>query len=274
MKVLDLAITILGNKINYQWYRKETHSGNLLREDSHLPYHVKKNFIQNTQNRINVTCSSDNNRIEMTNTFNSLLVKNGYQENQIKQYKMKGQKKQWAKNTGRIKNNKRIPLVINYITERLIRKINNLITNHDLNIRLISKPGPCLSRILNRRYRANFHHNCKICKHLGPKYNCKIKNIVYKFRCKICGKEYIGQTARPFCFRYNEHRYSINKKNNISALSEHSINEHKDLDVSIDDFTVEFLDICKSPLECKLQESRWIRTLRPSINRRQELTHW
>lgn len=98
---------------------------------------------------------------------------------------------------------------------------------------------------------------------------------MYKFTCTLCNKAYVGQTARPFYFRYREHKYSLCKMDRGSALSEHIITDHSNItNMSIESFKLEFLEVFRSPIECKLGEAMWIRTLKPNLNRRQELTHW
>ena len=88
----------------------------------------------------------------------------------------------------------------------------------------------------------------------------------------LCNQDYIGQTNRTFHFRYEEHEYSLNKRNNISALSEHLyINR---IENSISTFHLTFLEKFKSAVDCKIREAVWIRFVRRTLNRKQELTHW
>ena len=141
--------------------------------------------------------------------------------------------------------------------------------------RLISKPAPSLGKVLSKKMNNRAHKNCLLCEKLGNN-NCQSKCVVYKFTCKLCNSIYIGQTARPFYYRYNEHKYSLNNNNENSALSDHvntsHINDtHK---FRIDDFDIYFLGIYKTPIECKIGEAKWIRTIQPSMNRKEELTYW
>ena len=222
-----------------------------------------------------MTCSTAFKRREMTEEFHNLLEKNGYHKRQIRQCMEKSKRKQNRKTVQMKNDNKsnKLPLILDYINENSIRRINRLIKRHDLNIRLVSKPGPSLSKVLNKENKFNKHNNCSICDQL-PQHNCKTKNVVYKFICNTCSEIYIGQTARPFYFRYNEHKYSLNKKNFNSALSEHMIVEHKNLVCSIDNFSLSFIDVFRTPLESKIGEAKWIECLRPALNRKQELACW
>ena len=90
----------------------------------------------------------------------------------------------------------------------------------------------------------------------------------------LCNKIYIGQTARPFLFRYKEHKYSINNKNENSALGEHLLVDHNTINGTIDNFRLEFLEVFRTPIESRIGEAKWIAKIKPGLNRKQELTHW
>ena len=97
---------------------------------------------------------------------------------------------------------------------------------------------------------------------------------MYQFSCKLCQENYIGQTARPFHFRFKEHKRSIKDKNGVSALSEHVENNHTGYSLTINDFNIKFLEIFDNPVDCKISEAKYISQRHPQINRRNELAQW
>ena len=274
LNFLDISIKIEGNKIHYEWYRKACHSEILLKEESHIPTHMKNNFITNTIKKIEKNCSTEESTKTKIKEFKNLLKSNGYSDTTLEEIRKK---------TERISNSKKYkkqganktPLIMNFINDKTSRKINQLIHKYDLDVQLISKPGPNLQQILNKQQASKqLHQNCDICKRLQKKYNCEQRFVVYEFRCKLCNKCYIGQTARPFYFRYREHQYSINKSNDNSALSQHLITEHASTDKTINNFYLSFLELYRTPVDCKLGEAMWIRTRQPTLNRKEELVNW
>ena len=90
----------------------------------------------------------------------------------------------------------------------------------------------------------------------------------------FCRRFYIGQTNRPFYYRYREHEYSLRNKTDASAMSEHALLEHKGIDMSITDFNIEFIEVCHDPVECKIREAKCIENMSPDLNRKHELRHW
>ena len=111
-------------------------------------------------------------------------------------------------------------------------------------------------------------------KRLKGNQTCLTRYVIYKMTCQICKKFYIGQTNRPFYYRYREHEYSLHSKTDASALSEHALSEHQDVDMSVTDFKFEFIGVCKNPVQCKIREAKLIESTTPGLNRNHELRHW
>ena len=70
------------------------------------------------------------------------------------------------------------------------------------------------------------HHTGKTHKCMNlPKpvlQTCEVSNIVYLIECTLCGKQYIGETGRPFRNRIYEHIASVKKhKSQITPVSKH-----------------------------------------------------
>ena len=272
LNFLDISITVLHRHIQYEWYRKACHSGILLREDSSVPYHTKKNFIKSTLETIEKRCSSTDLADKNKTRFKNTLTNNGYNDKIITK---PNQYSGFNNNNRMTKKKDASILTLDYINDSTTQKINNIIRKHDLDVKLVTKPPPPLSNILAPRKRINKHDNCEICNNIESKYNCNVKNVVYQFKCKLCKENYIGQTARPLHFRYQEHKYALNNnKTEASALSEHVEKTHKTDKVDMSTFEFSIVEKYNTPVECKIGEAMWIRARNPQINRKREMTYW
>ena len=76
---------------------------------------------------------------------------------------------------------------------------------------------PKLSKISN----FTSHHTGKYykCKNLPktPYLTYEINNIIYLIECTLCGKQYIGETGRPFRNRIYEHTASVKSRKNAKT---------------------------------------------------------
>ena len=157
------------------------------------------------------------------------------------------------------------------MSDSLSRKIKKIIDKYNFDIRLVNKPAKKIAHSMNQcRNRKVKHMNCDVCNQLPNNYMCSDRFLVYKFTCVVCNEFYIGQTSRSFTFRYKEHMSSLNKKDKKSALSQHSLEAHNNLENV--HFTLDILERCSSPLETRLREAKTIDLFRPSLNRKHEKT--
>ena len=165
-------------------------------------------------------------------------------------------------------------LNLDFINDRCIRKVSKLIKKYEMPVKAVYKPASWLSSCLSGRQYVQKHEDCEVCNRMPNRYGCEDRFLVYKLSCKICKKFYVGQTSRPFHFRYDVHRRSLNNKDNRSAISELVNNEHCDVGMTISDFDLQIMKKEKSPIDCKLAEAECINFHRPQLNRKEELTHW
>ncbi len=278
LNFLDTSITVEDETIKYTWFRKPTHSNILLNQQSNIPFHMKKNFVLNTYNKIEERCSEKEEKIKKIEAFDKILEENMYSIKQIRTFKTqhRSNRKNTRKNTRKSTENKPISLFLNYINEATNHKINKTIEKYGLRIKLINKSAPQLASILKKKQRTRLQHqnNCDICKLItNTKNTCQTRYVVYEFTCKLCDQKYVGQTARPFHYRFKEHRRSVNNRNETSALAEHNRKFHGGK-LNIEDFKIRFLDICNNPVDCKISEAKHIGSTHPKINRRDEMTQW
>ena len=61
---------------------------------------------------------------------------------------------------------------------------------------------------------------------INAKLDCNSSNIIYLYTCKLCQKQYVGETSQSLRERNNRHRTAINCKNEESALYNHLVKCH------------------------------------------------
>ena len=156
-----------------------------------------------------------------------------------------------------------------FINDRFTRKVNKILNNYSFPVKVASKPNKKLSQCFNYRKKVK-HENCKLCDILPNKYSCDDRFVVYKATCNLCNKFYIGETCRPFYIRVDEHRRCVKNRDRNSALTDHIITDHRE-NLTFDDFRLEIISKFSSPVETRIGEAQLISTLRPQINRKDEI---
>ena len=180
-------------------------------------------------------------------------------------------KKSKAKINGKINSWNKTFLKLKFLNDSTNRQIHSLLKKYKIPANLVSVPNKSLYNCLKVIDQKNEKHdNCEPCEMLPKRLNCNDRFLIYKFTCKSCDQSYIGQTSRSFKHRFSEHKRAILKQQNTSALAEHNHNGPKNS--SIQDFNLEILDRCNDPLDTRLTEARFIKRLRPKINRKEEMT--
>ena len=104
-----------------------------------------------------------------------------------------------------------------------------------------------------------------------PRYfNCKSKNIVYLWNCKLCDENYFGRTIQACHNRTSGHRSCFNSADKLekSALSMHASDCHPD-NFSLETFSISVVKKV-SPQQLRREEFKFIdkyRTLSKGLNR-------
>lgn len=263
LSFLDIDLRIQ-NGVEYKWHIKPGHSNNSLHFQSWVPMHVKSNYLANYMKNVSEKCSSKTFCNEALVKLKQRFFQNGFNGRHIKRA---------SKNKTKVKSNNGncTFLSLDFVSDALNRRINNLIKKYNLPVRLISKPPRSLKQMFkSKRPKKTKHDNCTICDHLPRNLNCTDRFLVYKFTCKHCFSFYIGETSRPFLNRYREHERSLKNENQTSALSEHACRFHQSLQLTIQSFDLEILRHCKNAVEARMAEAQAIRVLGPPLNRRYE----
>ena len=168
-------------------------------------------------------------------------------------------------------NSDLVLLQTDFINDRFNKKINKILKQYNFPIRNISKPNKKISQRLAPPSTSSLKHkNCEICDLLPEKNSCTESFLVYKITCKYCHNFYIGETCRPFHFRFHEHRRSLLSRDGKSALSDHANNHHADLSLTIADFLFTFVAKSRNPVDTRISEAHCIDLLNPSLNRKVE----
>ena len=122
----------------------------------------------------------------------------------------------------------------------------------------LDKSGQITSHTLNKSF------GCKtnIC--------CKSSNVVYCLECKVCGKQYVGQTKRTFHERVREHFRNIRKGLQKEPLGRHfNLKDHKNDPTQVKAHILSFITAPPdSPEARKMRlkfELSWIYKLRTSL---------
>ena len=113
--------------------------------------------------------------------------------------------------------------------------------------------------------------NCNLCNALPPHIGCNTKNLVYEYTCRLCQRSYVGYTARGIRFRHAEHKRSISKADDTSALATHLKLQHiANQQHTIDSYSLNILQHCRDAVAASLAENYYIKERKPELNRKHE----
>ena len=164
LNFLDISISINNNLVEYQWFVKNSHSGISLNKHSWVPHHVKSNYIKNSQVCVANKCSNQNYKDEAFSKLTHRFEMNGFTKRDIS-IKLNGKNKKTNKND--------VPFKINFVNDTCNRKLNKLIKQCNLPIKLISKPAPTLESVFKNKS-DNKHKECHLCSLLPKHIACRL----------------------------------------------------------------------------------------------------
>ena len=197
---LDLMLNRLENgEFAFKLYIKDIHSGHCMPYSSHVPYRQKKGLLTSEFLRARRCSSNTTNTEESLEMISSRFRSNGYPTRMIQEAKRLSLQRFQHKNNGQ--KNENVYLKLPFINQRTTNRIQQLVTNSGLPIRVTwSNPKP-LSLLLRKSSSVNCPVDC-VCNNRGL---CFKKNVIYEVQCQICLKKYIGETFRTFHKRITEH---------------------------------------------------------------------
>lgn len=198
---LDLLIIRNDNKIEFDIYRKETNTNQLIPPSSNHHYSHKMAYFHSSVHRL-VSIPLTKPRFEKEKNFlKSVALSNGYKPCiideliQKKLIKLRCDSSQFTQlEPVRPKNNKRLLLPFN---KKLCNNLSKIFKKVDLD--LVYKPVNSLKRCLGT---------------WKDKIDNHFKSGIYSFSCQECDKTYIGQTRRSLLIRADEHIKEYERKKN------------------------------------------------------------
>lgn len=121
----------------------------------------------------------------------------------------------------------------------------------------INTKGRITSNITGREY---------MCK---TNVNCQSSNLIYAIQCKVCNKQYVGQTGNRVMDRFQGHFGSIGRNANETLISFHfNSKDHNGID-DVEIFILDFIQVMPKSNKAKYLrlkiESNWIQRLRSTF---------
>jgi len=122
----------------------------------------------------------------------------------------------------------------------LVRKVNNLFKNTDINIA--------------------FKANNTIYQQLAPKADNRNPSGIYEIKCNTCSKNYVGQSGRLITIRHKEHIRYIKTNNPASAYATHILNNRHEYGTAND--TLKLIYPCRKSKKMNHWENMYIQIYR------------
>ncbi len=302
---LDLRI-YLGdnNKIEYQGYTKPTDAKRYLNPNSFHPRSVFNSIPFSQLLRTLRNNSKEETKAAELNQCIQQFVNSGYSEEKLKQFKEKAIHKSSEENE--INNNDQTDTLmfpVHFFAgiqefKKLIHSLSDDLQQliGDTRIMFAMKKNSSLGNIIVRNKKLSLPTStsdsqrcnapgCKQCPlvnekrkvvvndkvvHIPRHLNCKSKNIIYLWLCKLCGEKdaYYGRTTQESHDRTSGHRGCFNENWEKSALSMHAKEVHQTR-FSLDIFTISIVKKV-SPQQLRREEFKHIdkyRTIPFGLNR-------
>ena len=188
LNFLDLTITRVQNKLDFQIYRKPTHTDTTIPASSCHPLQHKLAAFRSYVHRLMSVPLSTENYVKELKILYQTAISNGYSKKVID-------------NLIKKKLNDRVRSLLYACTPERINKYVGSLTYI----------GPISDKIANILRKQNVYvafrsdHNLRhLCNGKDRLENSK-KSGVYKLLCNDCNGVYVGQTGRNFDIRYREH---------------------------------------------------------------------
>jgi hypothetical protein len=274
---LDCKLMVNTNKIEYKWYIKALHSGNLLNYHSHVPMRMKHDFIMGRFLCVLRRSSNDRYSTESVEKLTKLLENNEFPENMIRQNLRRAIKKYNTPPTENDNANREIfkthmPLRIRFDNDTTYGTKTRTVKNNDLELVPVCSKTRKINTLGYRPKINNRCGTCVLCK-FQKDIDCRATHLVYSYTCTICNESYVGRTITTMAARHGGHTGAIrNNKIKESALALHLNQCHEHVDNSKQNipFRLKIITKCRDTADTMVAEALIIAERKPSINRKWE----
>ncbi len=256
LKLLDVAITLTGGNVHFNFYKKEIKKPIFVNYHSALPTRSKMHIVRNERQRIMNNCSNNAEKIEHLTSFNSVLRMNEYPDNFIHHPVTIPMNTDTSERDARDSNYAYLDFP--YINDSINRKITQCFRKEGLKVRLSQKTKSLRNTL---KLKQNNNRACTKRGCLLDPIMCFQKNVIYSIRCDKCGMNYVGSTIRHLHDRVHEHF-----NNHNSSVRKH-MNE---CNVSPDIMNVKIIDRERRKGNLRIREAFYIQKFRPDINNKEE----
>ena len=247
---LDISIKIIGEKLEFGIYRKDSYTDVIIPSSSYHSWSHKMSSFHALINRlINLPLKKEEYNKEL-NTIIAIAVNNGYQKQDIMRILHRKRQQRWNK-------------------EFLHKGSNYRKTEKWISIPFSEEISEKAKKIIKNREGTNVTFNNQ--RNLGSilintkkqKSEDKLENSgVYEIECS-CGKKYIGQTGRTVRVRTKEHMANTRlQKRGHSSISDHLINDNHDANLC----STRIIHVCKKGRKLNLLEQMEINKLKHTGN--------
>jgi hypothetical protein len=237
LNFLDLTITKVDNKHDFQIYRKPTHTDTVIPASSTHPWqHKLAAFHCYAHRLLTVPLSDEHYKMELSNIYH-LALSNGYSKSHVdgiickKRIKMANSLLYAAPS---LEPPKRYKASITYVG-KLSDKIYKILKSNNVNV----------------AFKTNNTLRFRLCNGKEKVESAK-KSGVYKLACDECNKVYVGQTGRSFNTRYKEHVASYRHNHpDKSNFAKHLLENNHALS---DNHSFNILHVCGKGLRLSVLE--------------------
>jgi hypothetical protein len=277
---LDMEFFFGESGIDYRWYMKDLHSGNLMNYHSHGPMKSKKEFaigrfrcaIERSSNKTEKNMAIKKiTKLLINNEYPLLFIAKSLKDTIDRMNNKMGprDKLKFAKGG--------MPIKIPFISEGANSKIKKAIRKSELDLQLVNTKNTNIQS-LGSKQGAIKCMKCNICEKLPETLNCKTQNIVYSYKCRKCPDDtiYIGKTNNTIRDRNRNHRKCFKDKDTRgSAMAEHMYKKHNMDNICFDEaYEFNMLSKVNSNINTNLKEGSLINKLKPKLNRKCEIPEY
>ncbi|EYC22134.1 hypothetical protein Y032_0017g3171 [Ancylostoma ceylanicum] len=263
---LNVQIRISGGNLRTKWYRKPSNKNIIVHCSSAHPAQTKRAIVGNMFRTAVRVCSGSEEKHNSLGLATTIAISNGYAPERPHGWQ---RSKQTRKEHTNDKN--KVQFCMPFISDEVSRATRLCLRRADLEdlVTIVEIPPRNLKYQLvrNRIYdRLCTTPNCTICP-FGREGDCMKSCVIYMIKCRDCGDEYIGETARPLCVRVKEHLEGKSSSRTSTPLGCHRMRVHDGVDYEVE---TTILQLETEISARKTLEAFWIHVKNPKMNRKEE----